>query len=75
MKKFNYILLTFFFAIGMVSCQDDLIEKVSAGGADVNKPVKVNLKFNVQMKLTCHAVTIIQIWETFTFLYLTVIPF
>ena len=47
MKKFNYILLTFFFAIGMVSCQDDLIEKVSAGGADVNKPVKVNLKFNV----------------------------
>lgn len=47
MKKFNYILLTFFFAIGMVSCQDDLIEKVSAGGADVNNPVKVNLKFNV----------------------------
>lgn len=47
MKKFNYILLAFCCVIGMVSCQDDLIEKVSAGGADVNKPVKVNLKFNV----------------------------
>ena len=47
MKKFNYILLAFCCVIGMVSCQDDLIEKTSAGGADVNKPVKVNLKFNV----------------------------
>ena len=47
MKKIRYILLTLLCVVGITSCQDELIEKTSSGRADVNKPVKVNLKFSV----------------------------
>ena len=47
MKELKYILLIFLCVVGITSCQDDLIEKTSSGGADVNKPVKANLRFSV----------------------------
>lgn len=47
MKKIRYILLLALCAISMSACQDDLVENASTGGADVNKPVKVDLKFGI----------------------------
>lgn len=47
MKKIRYILLLALCAIGVSACQDDLIENASTGRADVNKPVKVDLKFGI----------------------------
>lgn len=47
MRKLRYILLGFLCAVGMAACQDDLIENPSVNGADINKPVKVDLKFGI----------------------------
>ena len=47
MKKIRYIILLALCAISMSACQDDLVENASVGGADVNKPVKVDLKIGI----------------------------
>lgn len=47
MRKLRYILLGFLCAVGMAACQDDLIENPSVNGADINKLVKVDLKFGI----------------------------
>ena len=41
------IVLSVLCAVCISACQDDLVENTSTGGADINKPVKVELKLNV----------------------------
>lgn len=36
-----------FCLLGITACQDDLIDNPSTGGVDINKPVKVDLKFGI----------------------------
>lgn len=45
MKKIRYFIMLALCAIGITSCQDDLA--TGTAGADVNKPVKVDLKFGI----------------------------
>lgn len=45
MKKIRYFIMLALCAIGITSCQDDLT--TGTAGADVNKPVKVDLKFGI----------------------------
>lgn len=47
MRKIRYIVLSVLCAVCISACQDDLVENTSTGGADINKPVKVELKLNV----------------------------
>lgn len=45
MEKIRYFILMALCVIGITSCQDDLT--TGTAGADVNKPVKVDLKFGI----------------------------
>ena len=45
MRKIRYYILLVLCAIGIASCQDDLTS--GTAGADVNKPVKVDLQFGI----------------------------
>lgn len=45
MKKIRYFILMALCALGVTACQDDLT--TGTAGADVNKPVKVDLKFGI----------------------------
>ena len=47
MRKIKYIILMTLCVLGITACQDDLIEGSSTGGVNINKPVKVELKFSV----------------------------
>ena len=46
MKTIRYIIYTMLCVMGITACQDDLMNRTSEG-ADVNKPVQVDLKFAV----------------------------
>lgn len=47
MRKIKYIILMTLCVLGITACQDDLIDNPSTGGIDINKPVKVDLKFGI----------------------------
>lgn len=47
MRKIKYIILMTLCVLGITACQDDLIDNPSVGGVDINKPVKVDLKFGI----------------------------
>lgn len=46
MKKIRYFIFMALCVIGFAACQDDFMNRTT-GGVDVDKPVKVDLRFEV----------------------------